>query len=386
VAIAAIATLGWDGVSALTITQDAGVTIGAFYSRFTSKADLARVLWEAELGESLLGGLGQVVEAARDPEALSVAMRPFREGAPELVAAFELVLASQWEEPMRAPIFVPTSQALASWLDAERHGGVEAAVRVGALGLALGLLVRPSRPWAGLLDLDAEVRRHAEAFADPTAPAELDAALAAGAPLRVEQFSEVDPSTGRLLYAMVETVASMGYRRATVAQTAAFLGLTTGFLFARFATKLDLMVAAIEATWSASLLQSQQLALALTERFAPGEVEAALWREFLHPDLGDLRRFALEVERLARVEPSLMARVAHHEAAAARTLSGAPSLVEAPPAIESGMAMGIGLPALALLVPEIWTLPFSAVTVPLLASDPGAAEGLWASRSGGDPA
>ena len=382
VAIEQIATMGWDAVSARSITASAGVTIGAFYARFISKAELARQLWEQVLADHLLGALGRVIEAAHDPDGLIEAIAPFTAGSPELVAAFELVLASQWGEPLRRGVGEPAAEVLAAWFDPEAHGPVGAAVRVAAVGLAIGLLIRSGRPWTDAIDLGSELERHAAVFADPGDPVDLDPTIDEGSPLRVRQFNGTDGSTARLLMAMVETVATMGYRRATLSHTCASIGVTTGFLFARYDTKLDLMVAAVEATWSQSTVQSQSLALDLAGRFDLGIVEAALWREFLHPDLGDLRRFLMEVERLARMEPTLMAAIAERETEAARQVAGATSPWDAPPSVEVGMALGIGLPAVALLVPSIWTLPFSALTVGLMASEPEVEGGLWGERAG----
>jgi len=382
IAIEQIATIGWDATTARTVTTAAGVTIGAFYARFVSKAEMARHLWEEGLAERLLGGLGQVVEVAHDPQALRATLEPFRSGSTDLLAGLDVLFASQWEEPLRQAIGEPAAEVFASWFDAEVHGPVEAAIRVAAAGLALGLLIRSDRPWMGSIDLTMEVERHAAVFADPAGPIALDAAVDEGAPLRVRQFAEADESLAALMMAMVETVAAMGYRRATLQQVCSSIGMTTGYLFARFDSKLALMVAAIEATWGQSVVQSQALALELSRRYELGIVEAALWREFLHPELGDLRRFAVEVERLARTEPSLMAAIIARETEAAQQLTGASSPASAPANFETGMALGIGLPALALFDPSIWLLPFSALTVPLMATEPEVDGGLWVERIG----
>jgi hypothetical protein len=101
----------------------------------------------------------------------------------------------------------------------------------------------------------------------------------------------------------------------------------------------------------------------------------------MHPDLGDMRRFLLEIERLARVDERLMARIAAREGAILEAVVGSADLAAAPGNVLVGLALGIGLPVLAVIVPDAWTLPFSAVTAPLTATDPLAAGGAWAARA-----
>lgn len=364
-AASAFADEGFDAASMASVSGRAHLTYGAAYARFEDKSAFAVHVFE----EDLFPGLQQAIEHAEASLAegasqFAAALEAFTRPGPGLLASLELIQASQFDPALREGIRQPVAAWLADWIDPTGSPTPSRAlVRATLAYLTLGLVLMDGRPWQP--DLAGEFARYRAALVAPGSATELPVDRAAH--LDVWPFDTGDPRMDRALEAMAQAVGEVGYHRATIGRICRSAGVSAGYLYARYENKRAFFLAANDRLLEYGLSENAAFAERLASAYGPGIAEAVVWREFQRPDLATKRTLALEANRLARYDQQMRQVHDERELALAAQVPQGPGRKAALAYLYSDMAMAFGVYLVPNLLPEIWTLPFDMVTVPLMA-------------------
>lgn len=366
---------GWAGMSLLPIAERAGLARATTRARFRSRSLIGAAVWTQRIAQPLTTLLTAVVNACPRPgstpdvNVLQSALTPFIESDETLRAAAELLVVGRYDPYVGDAIEETLGPHLQEWLTVRRgHPRAQAARNAYLLLLALGLMVHGRRSPLLADDLISQTIAIGHALANQASPIKLPAD-------RVEHiagpidFGTDDPAWERLLQTTIDQVGAVGYEAATVEVITEAAGCTRGLLFGRYDSKWDLFTDATERMLAASVNANNEYQRRLTEQYGEGIAEAAIMRELMRPEFKSARTVSLEQVRLSWHDESLLAQVAASYAEATWQLTQEQpekSAAQMRAYLHVGMAVGLGVTAMADLFPQAASLPMDVVTVPLL--------------------
>ena len=380
-AIGLIADKGWDALTTSAVGPAAGLTHGAVYARFTDKRELGIALWDEVLGSEFQTRLDGVLAAGLDTDgedAFLTAMEGFVRPSPTLLAMLELLLAARDDAELGAAVEPDATELLRRWCQPSRKvTSVDAARAATAIYIALGFALASQLPWLDKLDVEPAVRRLHRALQLPAEPTTLPPTTYAAA---IESpFDTGNPRLDGLLEATIACVGKHGYEASTLTQICRRAKVSQGFVFSRYATKLDLFIAATEQMQPKGMEQTHAFVAEVAAEFGLAIAEAVTWREYQTPALATQRSIVLETLRLSRYDQR-MRELLHPKQVAflSRLVTGRRGAERAALLGEVHMdfALGHGIMIPCDLMPKLWQLPFDSVTAPLIATDPLAARRL----------
>jgi AcrR family transcriptional regulator len=354
-----IARGGVGRLGAASVAAEVGSSVRPVHDRFRGTTDMAIHVWRSAIEAPLRRDLTDLTEAS-DGATLTERFEPFiRPNATYLTAA-ELLLAAAFDPRLHAAI-------------GERRLIVDAARdERGAYltALALGLLMVARRPHAAHASL--------RGFADRLAAALRSTTPAPPAPELPPAYNlhdagiilhSGDALRDDLLIATLELIGERGYDQVRVKEIAAAVGVSEGYVFKRYDTKLDLFLDATALQQRRDFGVVQQLVADVALASGPGLAEAVLLREFGRAGRERARNILHEQTRRAWFEPRARAVADATEAALIAQVAAANPTWDSTAVAEFihvELALGLGHTSLALHAPEAWRLPFANVTVPLL--------------------
>lgn len=370
---------GWDECSTLACARAAGMTSRVVTDRFPQLSDLAIAVWRTEVGRALVDSVRQVLRSTfpdhDDPSAESVVesfnalLRPGR----NLAIALELIMAAVFDERLAAAISLDLCDGLGPWI--AREPDVEsrrAAQHAYVLIAALGILIHQRGRDTSTITMSTEIERLMAVLAEPgdKLPLPGDRAPLMG----LDPAGPMDAELAELYRATVLEVAHRGYAGATLTRIVARTRTTQGLIYSRFATKADLVAAAIRWRTSYALRHNQRWMVDLAARVGAGLAEATVWRECLRPEHRLGRALHLEQARAGWRVAAISAENAAAEEAFVQSLREAnPGLTQVAlrEHVHWGLGLGLGAALLPTFVPGAWRLPFMVVTSPLLGAQSG---------------
>jgi AcrR family transcriptional regulator len=367
---------GWSGLNFANVSARAGLSRRPLQDRFADSSHLAAAAWgtvaEPALQralEDLLTAGGQLGEPISVPDltaAFEVLMRPNA----TLRAATELLLVSQFDLVLRSAVRQGLGAQVEQWCQPQARvvSRVDTGRRGYLLVQGLGLLIAGRRPGIEDLDIRHEVKALAAAIEQPARPTALPKPRARHLDEKTP-FDTGDPTLDALLQSVLDQVGADGFDRASVERIVAAAGTSQGALFGRYATKLDLFIDATRRQQAIALRANHEYIAGIAARHGAGIADAVTLREFQRPGREALRAHLLEQIRISWHEPGLMAAHALELETFARESFNAEAprtRRQLPAFFHFGYALGLGAPALAVLYPGCWTLPYDVVTVPLL--------------------
>ncbi len=372
-----IASGGWDALTISGVAANAGLTHGAVYDRHQNKSALGVDAWHDNLFRPLTDVLDEVLNAALGAqpnetadERFLPAMRVFVDPTTEMRAAIELVMGSQFDPVLRAAVF----DGLAEWLgsrclaydgDRSRAAGASSVV-----ALALGFVLLSRRPWVDEMDIGPGLRRIFVALRNPSEARILPADTADF--LRTSPFDTGDPRLDDVLDRTIASIGSVGYRQTRVADIAKASGVSEGFIFSRYKTKLDLFLAVIDFMHAQGYQRLGEFIERIAREVGPGAAEAVAWREYLSPG-ATTRVVFLETQRLVSYNERMRAITDPVEQGLLESMvAGTPDIgrAEVIGHVHLEFASGHGLPLLGVLLPSAWELPYDVFTEPFVTSSP----------------
>jgi AcrR family transcriptional regulator len=287
-----------------------------------------------------------------------------------LIVAVELVSAAVFNEILREAIAADMAQWLAPWCQpSKRATAVRSAQSAYVVVAALGLLFASRRRGAHRFRVDRQVELLAAALANPASPSALPRTEAAQ--MRLDPPGPVIDTHDELLAATILEVARHGYPAATLVRIIAATGSTEGLVYSRYASKIELFIAAVKWRTGNALLVNLNWFRDLVAGIGPGLAEAVMWREYLRPEHALGRGLAIEQIRTGWREPLLQAENDAAEAQLAATLIAENPAIDRETALANvhwDLALGFGAELLPSFLSDAWKLPFDVVTVPLLSA------------------
>ena len=294
---------GWDAVSVARVAKQAGLSVGAIYSRSENHQELANNLWSSRLQAALEDRLSAVLGAAHsgNADALQKAFANLESHEPKTIIGLELLLASLFQPDMAEVIGSDFSKFLAKHINTEANEELQrhnSAVNMLVLSFAFGrLLALRAAELPPLSKLDAEVL-----VGYPSAsPRDLDAPPVE---IRVRNISDSPKLSSAEISALLRRLEKSGYSGATVSRLARSAGLTPGELFGRFGSKESL----IAEICHDSILPPGQVWLDYMERSGDADrasVRARFMKDFLSEDHRGDWRLTLELARVSKSVPAL---------------------------------------------------------------------------------
>lgn len=377
---------GWGGFHPAGVALTAGMSKRAVLERAPDRDSLAAATWQRRAWPALEEALSAVLEAGgagTSPEdaarpgaranspALRAAIKPLLRPSPPLAAATELSLIAQYQVGLQAAVQQTFGRRAQDWLTGELRGdsGTLMGQRGFLLALAGGLLMvalrrrhMPVPILNGYVDGLAEALRAAPAAARLPA---VDASHMDGAP----PFDTGDQGLDRLLQSTLVLVGERGFDDASVDAICRAAEVSQGFVFGRYASKLELFGDAARRQQSQAYATNNAFIAGLAERYGPGIAEAVILRELQRPVRLPQNTIFLEQVRMSwhnadlrdAQEAEVEAAFAHEpkpRSRAERDAAYAHHHTEA--------ALGLGASLLPLIYPGAHRLPYDVVTVPLL--------------------
>ncbi len=373
-AVDVLANQGWGGFNVASVARKANLSHPAVKDRFPSRSASAQRIWVHRLGErfdpameailALVDDDGNTANAAQLQDAFQPWLRPNA----ELRASAELLVGAHHG----AKLFEAMDGALGAMLrtactPSRQTSETVATQRAYLAILAFGFAFLSHRAGQRRCDYDREFEAIADAFAHPTDPQEL--------PLQrhVRTIDKLKFDTGHdehdaLLRATLELVAEHGYHDVTIDDFAQAIGVTKGFIFARYETKAQLFLDASQRQRAMSLEANLADISAIAANHGNGVAEAATIIRLLHPSLYRLRALDLEQLQLLWHDDALAASENERldrfgKDYAKRRPDATPEQVEAH--VHLSRAVGVGLDMLPLFIPKAHKLPYDVITVPL---------------------
>lgn len=234
---------GWDSATISGIAKRAGLTVGAVYGRADSVAELGIDLWSESLQGWFLQRLTAVLKAmmSGDPVALGRAYSDWDAQPVQAGASTELLLASLFDDELDEVIGEDVRTFLAGWcVPSDSRTRHEAGTLVLGLSFFFGhtLASRFSVSPHELSETDfGTLSRFWSA-----APADV---VSEPKPLVWQRsLNGLDPDEARLMQAVVEVVARVGYRRATFSRFARAAGMNRGVVANPYRNKAQLVAEA----------------------------------------------------------------------------------------------------------------------------------------------
>lgn len=368
---------GWEETSLVQIARQAGLTHPAVLDRYDSRTTAVIDAWHQRLAPPLLLALQRSIDlldgVVHEDELLSV-LEPFIYPNPTTRAAAEVIAVARYQPQPADAVHQTLGVKLDEWLTPVRGRltRAQAARRAFIVSLALGCVMEARRRLPDLtLDLEPELRNFASALNARTFPVRLPSIRADhlhGPPV----FNTDDPTLTALLAATLAEIGEFGFESATVQRIASRAGYTTGVIFSRYKTKLELFLDASERMLIGAGAANVEFQTRLGQLASLGVADATLTREFMHPDVKGPRTINFEQYRLAWHDDAMQQSFrALQDQFVVETMEMFPALTQdqARARVFLGQSRGAGVMLLADLQAGAWELPHDVVCVPLLEAE-----------------
>lgn len=363
---------GWLSLSPLRVASESGLSRTAVQARYQDDVDLAVAVWQqyalAPVTTVLHGTLAaaELLTTADAPRTLDRALASLTANDPRLRAAAELLVLAHFQPRLAAAVDASLGQVVRDWLTPS--GDAPVGQRAYLLSLSLGLLLTARRRGATRLDWTPIADRLHAGLHTPTADQTLPRIRAPHLGHDLD-FGTGDQDLEALLNATLHEVGERGFDGATTKGIARSAGVTEGFLFGRYASKLALFLDVTERQQALAYAANEAFTDALATRCPPGVAEAVTIREHQRPDFARERALMMEQWRIGWHVPDV-AKAQERELAAIFTAidTAHPGRFGQDAALKHyAHAHGLGVALLPLLAPGAWKLPYWRATVPLSA-------------------
>ena len=377
-ALDATAQDGWTGLALTAVARRAGLSQRPVANRFADRSDLAASVWSERAAPILLPGLEQALLSAgllageSSATGFQTAMEYLARPGKALLAAIELLIMSNFDPTLAAEVQQGVAAEVHGWCTPQRGKTTraQAARRAYLLIVALGLVSVARRPGSEQVDLTKEFDSLFRALQSDTSPQPLPKAhlphLADDIP-----FNTGDPIHDALLTSVLRLVGTSGYDGASTARIARDAKVAEANIFLRHASKLDLFIDASARHQAYGFPANAEFQQRMEEEHGAGITEAVMIREILRPEFSHQRAVNFEELRVSWHNDALLHKQEEQfEAFVQQQSASNPNWSSTLSAarVHVALATGFGIPLLSVLDPEVGSLPFDVVTVPLLDS------------------
>jgi AcrR family transcriptional regulator len=286
---------GWDAVTAAGVAREAGLSVGAVYSRAESISELANQAWTRSIGLDFFSHIADIVNASRcgDAAVFDEEIIRFDRWAVTASPAVELAIASFFNDELDEVVGQSLRDGLDQIIWSKGQTRHESACATLVLSYFCGRAMARCR-LTSMPDVDKPGRVVLQSFW--TSPAEeFTEEDHAGIEFLRPTVSELGDSISQHV---IEVLGQYGYRRATVSRIARRAGLTPGAVLPSGSTKAALVAsAAVELVMSP--LEVWESFVDRSGRDTTGTARARFVRGIVRPEHEQMRRVNLELARIA---------------------------------------------------------------------------------------
>jgi AcrR family transcriptional regulator len=364
---------GWGELTISQVARESALSPFTIRSRAPTPGALAAWLWRDRLApvalDLLASGLAEL-ECAGQPgehQALELAGRKALTRTPEMDAIAEILVIAYFDAEVAEAVDESLSDALQAWCTPSARLSPENAARAAyAVSLTIGLLLMSRYPWARDPGLDEALRLRGIALSMHVMTEELPEADASHMDVRPILAAD-DEALDLLLNAALESISRWGFDATTVKDVTEAAGYSEGLAFGRYRTKMALFIDATSRQEAFGWRENAEFMRSIECKHGLAVAEAIYFREALAPGRRSARVMTLEQLRLSWHNITLLT-------AAIDVLRGfREQLIQEPGwgqiETEADFFLNTAAPLGALLLPrmlpEAFTLPWNAVTVPL---------------------
>ena len=306
-ALREIYDVGVDALGMTAVARRAGLTTGALYGRYENGSELAAAVWTARARDRHFALLDRAIAALVDRDdtvALDDLLRELTSPRKETVVSLELLASARRIDELEEVVLTDVRQWVADWGAGPRaRRRRRRAQVVYTLGTIWGILLHAA-PGRLRLDWSPLLRRLAWSFAQPYAGPTTR--------LVVDDMKSVHAQTGdpvedALVDAVAAIVARVGMERATGSRIARRAGLTSGAIYGRYETKVDLLEHAIEILLAQRFTDDLTAIDEVLVDDDPGRASARLFAGYLSQPRQEWRLFRIESYLAARHQPRVAA-------------------------------------------------------------------------------
>lgn len=364
---------GWGDLTISQVARESALSPFTIRSRAPTPGALAAWLWRDRLApvalDLLASGLAEL-ECAGQPgehQALVLAGRKALTRTPEMDAIAEILVIAYFDAEVAEAVDESLSDALQAWCTPSARLSPEKAARAAyAVSLTIGLLLMSRYPWARDPGLDEALRLRSIALSMCVITEDLPEADASHMDVRPILAAD-DEALDLLLNAALESISRLGFDATTVKDVTEAAGYSEGLAFGRYRTKMALFIDATSRQEAFGWRENAEFMRSIECKHGLAVAEAIYFREALAPGRRSARVMTLEQLRLSWHNITLLT-------AAIDVLRGfREQLIQEPGwgqiETEADFFLNTAAPLGALLLPrmlpEAFTLPWNAVTVPL---------------------
>lgn len=297
---------GWDGVTISGIAKQAGVTVGAIYSRSENASELANLKWTERLLAPFESIIATLVDAARSGsvEEFASAASAFDAYAEGNSIVFDLAMASLFDEELGEVVHRDIARILSDHIhqgqggtNSPTHSAATALLLFFFMGRALAIRARGRAIKLG----KAQISTISGYWSAP----ESRIRHSDVAPVLFVRQDHADPTPDMaLLRGVIEVLSKWGYRRATISRIARATGMTPGAVLAAHGTKAALVQDAASTLVNSPAEVWHQYAPVI-ENLGPLRARAAFLAAFLDPIHSKHWKLNIELARVAESIPEL---------------------------------------------------------------------------------
>lgn len=299
--------LGWDGLTFTGVAKRAGLTVGAVYGRFESKAELGIDLWQDSVWPWFEQRVVSIIEAAvaSAPEALKDELLQWDQDERMTSVTVELLIASLFDSDLHDVVGEDASRLISRYVSpsasaprVSRHQAAAANLVLSfAFGRAVALCAGVAPDQLG----PAQLKVLAGGFSAEPFKQKIPRAQ----PLRWEQpMADLEPAIRDVLQSTIDVIGTVGYRRATIARIARRSALPRGSVLWHYSDKAQLVAAAAEhGLYSPEEVWEQYEPV--VAKYGPLMSRAIFLSDFFKPSNRTLWAVNLELSRTSRLVPEL---------------------------------------------------------------------------------
>ncbi len=371
---AILSDTGWGGFNVATIARKSKLSHPAVKDRFPSKHEGAELLWKHRVAERVtqnMASLLELVGTSTGPisrEAVETAFQPWVQPGTTMRAAAELLVLANHDAPLQEAVATSLGALVGSMCKPSKRLSPEVAAQRGYLAnLALGFLLIARRKGIAKFDFGREWESLADALNNPGKPQDVPK-LPGLRTIDKLNFDTGHPEHDALLRATLELVAEQGYHDVRIDDIGDAIGVTKGFIFARYDRKQALFIDATRRQRGMSIAANLKSMADIARSHGNSIAEVALMQDVQKPRFSRIR--ALDLEQLMLLWHDKGLRDAEEERLAAAEADYAQrrpdtSEAEVKAHVHVARALGVGIGLLPFLLPTAHRLAYEIVTQPL---------------------
>jgi AcrR family transcriptional regulator len=294
---------GYDALTFQGVAREAGLTVGAVYSRFDTHGDVVIDLWHARLREWFEQWVDELMEAGHagddsgDVRMGKVLKRGQRDGGMGLVC-LEVLLSSLFDDELSEVVATEVREKFAPLLtlDPARPDLTPqlAAANMLLLSFAFGRLIAARESDDPVPLTKAQLKALAAHAGGELAEVDIEQRVAVG----WRRILDPDDHFTRMIEGSMDLVAKVGYSRSTITRIARRAGVSRGGLLAGYPDKATLVADAAQSLMVPAG-EVWETYLRAHEGMTQPQVRAVFLRDFLTPGHERDWKLNLELNRVA---------------------------------------------------------------------------------------